>query len=243
MIKYIGSKRRLVPTLTELYARSGAGTALDLFTGTTRVAQAFKAAGADVTAVDTARYSEIFARTWIETDAATVETRELDAAIGHLNALPGRPGYVTETFCERSRFFQPHNGERIDAPVEKGFAAIEREWRAGDRVVLNLPMSVRVTECHPAVKANTNRVAFTRGPFVLCAEGVDNGGATQRFYFDQLPDTSKSNVTTMTIAAITCTTATWAAITMPRMIRTSRPRKYETMMNFPWPGPNAWMTP
>ena len=44
MIKYLGSKRRLVPVLAELAAGARARTALDLFTGTTRVAQAFKAA-------------------------------------------------------------------------------------------------------------------------------------------------------------------------------------------------------
>ena len=88
------------------------------------------------------------------------------------------------------------NGQRINAAVEKGFMSIEREWQAGDRVVLNLPMPVRVTECHPAVKANTKRIAFTRGPFVLCAEGVDNRGATQRFFFDRLPDTSDAGVNT-----------------------------------------------
>ncbi len=115
VIKYLGSKRRLVPVLTELFDRSGATTALDLFTGTTRVAQAFKSAGGAVTAVDSARYSEIFARTWIETDADHVDHRTLDEAIATLNALAGDPGYVTETFCVRSRFFQPHNGERIDA--------------------------------------------------------------------------------------------------------------------------------
>ena len=114
-IKYLGSKRRLVPVLTELFERSGATTALDLFTGTTRVAQAYKRAGGRVTAVDTARYSEVFARTWIETDAATVDRRVIADEVARLDALPGRPGYVTETFCQRSRFFQPHNGERIDA--------------------------------------------------------------------------------------------------------------------------------
>lgn len=115
MIKYLGSKRRLVPVLGELFARSGARTALDLFTGTTRVAQAFKAGGGIVTAVDTARYSEMFARTWIELDADTIDRRELADALAHLNALPGEPGYVTDTFCVRSRYFQPHNGARIDA--------------------------------------------------------------------------------------------------------------------------------
>jgi adenine-specific DNA-methyltransferase len=118
VIKYIGSKRRLVPVLAELFERSGAHTAVDLFTGTTRVAQAFKAAGGHVTAVDSARYSHVFARTWIETDAATIDHRALRSAIDELDALPGRPGYFTETFCVRSRFFQPHNGERIDAVRE-----------------------------------------------------------------------------------------------------------------------------
>jgi adenine-specific DNA-methyltransferase len=124
VIKYIGSKRRLVPVLTELCERSGARTALDLFTGTTRVAQAFKAAGALVTAVDSARYSHVLARTWIETDAAEIDRRALQAAIDALDALPGSAGYFTETFCVRSRFFQPHNGERIDAIRD----AIAREY-------------------------------------------------------------------------------------------------------------------
>ena len=115
MIKYLGSKRRLVPVLGDLFARSGASTALDLFTGTTRVAQEFKRRGADVTAVDTARYAEVFARCHIATDGATVDRGQLDEALAHLSSLPGTPGYVTETFCVRSRYFQPFNGERIDA--------------------------------------------------------------------------------------------------------------------------------
>ncbi|MEJ7801260.1 MAG: DNA adenine methylase [Ilumatobacter sp.] len=123
MIKYLGSKRRLLPVLTELYERSGARTSLDLFTGTTRVAQAFKHAGSYVTAVDSARYSEIFARTWIETDSATVDAAALADIIDELNHLPGVAGYVTDTFCVRSRFFQPFNGERIDAIR----SAIERD--------------------------------------------------------------------------------------------------------------------
>ena len=36
-------------------------------------------------------------------------------AITALDALPGIAGYVTDTFCVQSRFFQPHNGARIDA--------------------------------------------------------------------------------------------------------------------------------
>ena len=125
MIKYLGSKRRLVPVLSDLCERSGARRALDLFTGTTRVAQAFKAAGAEVTAVDSTRYASVLAGCYVATDADTVDRAALETAVASLNRLPGRAGYVTETFCVQSRFFQPHNGERIDAVRD----AIDAEYR------------------------------------------------------------------------------------------------------------------
>jgi len=128
VIKYIGSKRRLVPVLGEMLASSGASTALDLFTGTTRVAQEFKRRGACVTAVDTARYSEVFARCHIQTDGSVVDKDGLREALEYLNALPGHAGYFTETFCVRSRFFQPFNGERVDAIRDR----IESDFRGSD---------------------------------------------------------------------------------------------------------------
>jgi len=115
LIKYIGSKRRLVPALGELCRLSGASTALDLFCGTTRVAQEFKRHGLFVTAVDSARYSEVLAQCYVATDADSVDPGELSTALQDLSALEGVDGYFTETFCRQSRFFQPHNGMRIDA--------------------------------------------------------------------------------------------------------------------------------
>jgi adenine-specific DNA-methyltransferase len=124
VIKYLGSKRRLVPVLSEICRAAGARTALDLFTGTTRVAQAFKAQGVHVTAVDSARYAHVFARTYVEADAAATDMGALEAAVARLDALPGVDGYVTETFSRQARFFQPHNAARIDAVRE----AIETEF-------------------------------------------------------------------------------------------------------------------
>jgi len=115
VIKYLGSKRRLVPVLGEMFTASRARTALDLFTGTTRVAQEMKRRGIHVTAVDSARYAEVFARCYISADATAVDKDDLEEALRALDSLSGMRGYVTETFCEHSRYFQPHNGERIDA--------------------------------------------------------------------------------------------------------------------------------
>lgn len=125
MIKYLGSKRRLVPVLGELFARSGARTAVDLFTGTTRVAQEFKRRGAHVTAVDLARYAKVFADCYIATDGNQVDHGELADALAYLASLPGEPGYFTDTFCVQSRFFQPHNGARVDAMRD----ALQRDYQ------------------------------------------------------------------------------------------------------------------
>lgn len=115
VIKYLGSKRVLVPVLGEILTATGARTALDLFTGTTRVAQEFKRRGAFVTAVDTASYSHVLAQCYLATDATTVDKDALTNALAQLNALPGAQGYFTETFCRTARYFQPKNGERVDA--------------------------------------------------------------------------------------------------------------------------------
>jgi adenine-specific DNA-methyltransferase len=125
VIKYIGSKRRLVPVLGELCEAVETRNALDLFTGTTRVAQEFKRRGAHTTAVDNARYAHQFAHCYVALDADSVDLRAIRDALTDLDCRPDVDGYVTETFCRRSRFFQPHNGRRIDAIRD----AIEKDFR------------------------------------------------------------------------------------------------------------------
>lgn len=115
MIKYLGSKRTLVPLLGHLAVAAEAHTALDLFSGTTRVARALKQQGMFVTAVDTASYTEVFAKTWIELDSTDFDFEGFEAALVELNQLAPVAGYFTQKFCIESRFFQPHNGEKIDA--------------------------------------------------------------------------------------------------------------------------------
>ena len=73
MIKYLGSKRTLVPALTQIARLSGATTALDMFTGTTRVAQGFKEAGIVTATNDVATYSQVLSDCYIVTDARRVD--------------------------------------------------------------------------------------------------------------------------------------------------------------------------
>lgn len=115
MIKYIGSKRTLVPRILEVIrATEGTRTVVDLFSGTSRVGHALKAAGYRVLANDHNRYAATLARCYVQADAEDVRA-DAERLIREFNGLPGAPGYFTQTFCERSRYVQPKNGARIDA--------------------------------------------------------------------------------------------------------------------------------
>lgn len=89
MIKYLGSKRLLVGVLGDLAEAVEARSALDLFTGTTRVAQELKRRGVLVTGVDVATYSEVLGRCFLETDAREVDRDEVEVALKVLADLPG----------------------------------------------------------------------------------------------------------------------------------------------------------
>ena len=121
MIKYLGSKRTLVPRLCELIAALEARSVIDLFSGTSRVGHALKRAGIQVHANDHNAYAATLARCYVQADRDEL-IADARSLIAEFNRLPGAPGYFTTTFCEQSRFFQPHNGARVDA-IREAIAA------------------------------------------------------------------------------------------------------------------------
>ena len=68
------------------------------------------------------------------------------------------------------------NGKAVPVATDKGYARIDREWRKGDIVQLDLPMRVRRVLANDAVAEDRGKAAIQRGPVVYCLEGVDNGG-------------------------------------------------------------------
>ena len=98
MIKYIGSKRTLVPLISSVAARLPVTSACDLFAGTTRVGQALRGLGLAVHSNDLATYSEAIGQAYIVADG-TLDRARLGAILAELSALEGREGYFTEAFC------------------------------------------------------------------------------------------------------------------------------------------------
>ncbi|MFS0638149.1 beta-L-arabinofuranosidase domain-containing protein [Mesobacillus foraminis] len=68
------------------------------------------------------------------------------------------------------------NNQEIDMNdrVEKGYIRIEREWKSGDTIELNLLMPVERVYSHPNVRQNASDAAIQRGPIIYCLESADN---------------------------------------------------------------------
>lgn len=68
------------------------------------------------------------------------------------------------------------NGEAVDAPLDAGYAVLDRQWKPGDAVELDLPMPIRRVLANEQVEFDRGRVAVERGPLVYCVEGADHDG-------------------------------------------------------------------
>ena len=62
----------------------------------------------------------------------------------------------------------------LDKDPEQGYVTLDREWKAGDTIDLNLPMPVRRVMANSQVSSDRGRVAIERGPIVFAAEAVDS---------------------------------------------------------------------
>lgn len=144
MIKYLGSKRLLLPAILEaMHDLRPDGRVLDLFSGTSRVGQALKGVGYAVVANDYNRYAATVARCYIEADLEDHGTDLLEQVAALQETAPV-DGWFTETYCRRARFFQDHNGARIegirnrleelDLPPERKAILLVSLMEAADRV-------------------------------------------------------------------------------------------------------------
>jgi DUF1680 family protein len=65
------------------------------------------------------------------------------------------------------------NGSPIRPVVERGYVVIDREWQAGDRIELELPLEVQRVRADERIEANAGRVALKYGPLVYNIEQED----------------------------------------------------------------------
>jgi adenine-specific DNA-methyltransferase len=123
-VKYIGSKASLVETIhgfvTEHLPVNEPKSIIDVFTGTTRVAQAFRSKGWVVTSSDLSWASEAYAHAFM---ARTPESSaRIPDFITKLRAVEPKSGWITNTYCDVVsatggviKMWKPENGRKADA--------------------------------------------------------------------------------------------------------------------------------
>ncbi|UCE50348.1 MAG: glycoside hydrolase family 127 protein, partial [Phycisphaerales bacterium] len=65
------------------------------------------------------------------------------------------------------------NGSTLRPRINRGYAAITRRWKAGDRIDLVLPMKVQRIKASDKIEATAGRVALRYGPLIYNVERVD----------------------------------------------------------------------
>ena len=78
-------------------------------------------------------------------------------------------------WCEKATLTV--NGKPVDADLSAGkYAEVNRVWKKGDVVELNLAMTVKLMESNPLVEETRNQTVVKRGPLVYCLESMDVEG-------------------------------------------------------------------
>ena len=74
------------------------------------------------------------------------------------------------------------NGKPVTVSIKPAqYAEINRTWKAGDVIELDLSMPVTLIESNPLVEETRNQLAVKRGPIVYCLESTDLPAGTNVF--------------------------------------------------------------
>jgi DUF1680 family protein len=189
-----GNLTRFLPSLPGyLYAQSGDTLYVNLFASST----------ADFT-LENGRTVKITQKTGYPWDGAVKMTLQTEGRKNKEFPIKIRiPGWVRNEatpgglykFCDSVN--EPAtlavNGEDVPIKLDQGYVTLERPWKSGDVIELNLPMLIRKVAANENVTADRGRIALQRGPIVFCAEWPDtpNGKVRQLLLPDEQPLTTR----------------------------------------------------
>ncbi|HSO77838.1 MAG TPA: beta-L-arabinofuranosidase domain-containing protein, partial [Bacteroidales bacterium] len=71
------------------------------------------------------------------------------------------------------------NGTPVPMNIDKGYIAITRDWKKGDKIDLVIPMEVQKITADEKIEANRGRVAFRYGPLIYNVEKADQADINQ----------------------------------------------------------------
>lgn len=104
------------------------------------------------------------------------------------NAVPG--DLYSYQKSEHGTISVKVNGIDQRLKLNKGYVELSRLWMPGDFVELDLPNVIHKVAANKKVRDDSNKVAIEYGPFVYCAEEVDN----KRISEIMIPDNMHFNI-------------------------------------------------
>ena len=164
--------RTLLMMPTWAYVKGGGGLYVNMFVGS-RI-HVGEVAGTPVEMVQKTNYP------WEGAVNITVNPAQARTFSVHVR-LPNRntSKLYTETPAVNGISRLAVNGRPVQARIERGYAVITREWKAGDQIDLDLPMEPQRVVADSRVKADTGTVALRYGPLIYNVETADQPNINQ----------------------------------------------------------------
>ena len=160
----------MIPTWT--YAKGKDGLYVNLFIGSTINVE--NVAGTDIEMVQKTDYP------WSGKVAITVNPKVAKRFSVYVR-VPNRTTseLYTATPAVNGLKSLAVNGKALTPKIEKGYAVITRDWKAGDKIELELPMKAQLIRPDEKVAADRGRVALRYGPMIYNVEAVDHQDINQ----------------------------------------------------------------
>ncbi len=158
--------RTLLMLPTWVYAKSADGVYVNLFVGSTITLE--NVGGTDVEMVQVTNYPWD-GKVTITVNPKTAKTFSLRIRSPQRNVsslyrgAPDSSGIASVAV----------NGTAVKPVIDKGYAAITRAWKAGDRVEVVLPLKVQRVRASDKIEATRAKVALRYGPLLYNIEQVD----------------------------------------------------------------------
>jgi uncharacterized protein len=155
----------MIPTWT--YVKSNDGLYVNMFVGS-RI-HVGQVAGTNVEVVQKTEYP------WHGTISITLNPEEAKTFSVYVR-IPDRTTSKLYKESPRVRSVKRFavNGQEQTPVLRKGYAVVTREWKAGDRIDLELPMDPQRVVAESHIKADQDMVALQYGPLIYNVEIADN---------------------------------------------------------------------
>jgi DUF1680 family protein len=98
---------------------------------------------------------------------------KIDLIVNPESAVSGKISLRIPDWC-KSYTVKLNNQKVSNGNIQKGYLTIDKEWKKGDVVSLDLDMPVIFNEADPKVKDDVGRRAVQKGPLVYALEQADN---------------------------------------------------------------------